>query len=1051
MHHSRWMLCLMLVTAAFVWGQRPGALTGKITDSKGAGMPGAVIVITETATGSSQRVVTEADGTFTVAELPAGSYRMEVEAQGTKRTGRQNVEIVTGSPSNVEIVFDEGSVGMSGGQTGTVEIRAMSPTVQTDSAEVSRQYGTRVVRSLPIMDRQAQELIGLMPGITPPTYTQDRILDPQRVRTFNVNGQPDFANVTVQDGAYATEAYTNNASRVQPVESIQSLNIRTSNYNAEYGFSGGSWTNTVTRPGTNGFHGSLFAFNSNSFFATRNPVNAPGNPSPRFNNNQFGGTAGGAIIPNRLFLFGSYDGALRRGNETMFATVPTQALRAGNFTGLGGTIYNPLTGNATTGVGRMPFNNGMIGASQINPTSAAILNALPLPNQPGLTNNLVGNVRQIEDNHRIDGKIDHRFSDRTYGFFRYGFTHADVERGSLLGPLGDAARSGMRNHSAVAAVSTNVSNTLLGEFRLGYHRYRNAITPVFGLDSQFGQQLAAGGFTGGLPQININGFSAIGQNFAPKSTNDTWNPATNWILHTGMHRLKFGAEAHVIRATGFDAGQFSPLGTFTFGAGPTFSPVGTPSQFNTSLNSFASFLLGAPTQAGVANFTTTPTWQQTRYAGYITDTVNLWQRLYLELGVRYDFYTAYEPRFGSYGVFNNVQNTFGFNNNVDYDYNNFAPRVGLAFRPVDRLVFRAGYGMHYFPTPISLSPINLPALGAQAGLTGGYGSVAFRNPAVPSNGAGSDAAGNFPYNVGTDINVKTPLVHTYSAMIQGDLGNGFLMDVGYVGTMGRFLPYRSVYAAQPGSGLAGLPLFSQGRTAATYGYNNGANNNYNSLQVNLTKRMASGLAFAGAYTWSRAMDTGSDLVNPFDRNANYARADYDRRHILAVSHVWNLPFGAGSPYANTGAAAHILGNWELNGVLRWATGTPYYVTADPLFCACPGLAGVPANFTGTGNLNGASSFDPSNFATAGAGQFGSLGRNSFSGPDMFTYNLSLFRNFPIRENVKLEFRGEAYNLTNSTNLVNPVSNLFSPGFGQSFRTFNGMGGRTFQVAGRLLF
>lgn len=125
---------------------------------------------------------------------------------------------------------------------------------------------------------------------------------------------------------------------------------------------------------------------------------------------------------------------------------------------------------------------------------------------------------------------------------------------------------------------------------------------MFGLDSDFGQQTANSGL-GGLPQININGFSSIGQNFAPKSTNDTWNPATNWILHTGMHRLKFGAEAHVVRATGFDPGLFSPLGTFTFGAGPTFSPTGTTSQFlNTSLNSFASFLLGAPTQAGVANF-----------------------------------------------------------------------------------------------------------------------------------------------------------------------------------------------------------------------------------------------------------------------------------------------------------------------------------------------------------------------------------------------------------------------------------------------------------------
>ena len=201
-----------------------------------------------------------------------------------------------------------------------------------DSAEVSRSYGTRTIRSLPVLDRQAQELIWMMPGITPPTVSDDRILDPHRTRTFNVNGQPSFANIDHIDGSQNTEAVTRQVSRMTPNEAIEALSIRTSNYNAEYGFSGGSWSNVSTRPGTNAVHGSLFGFNTKSFFATRNPLNPTGNPDPRFNINQFGGTLGGPIAKDKMFFFLSYDAYLRRGNELRFATVPSDALLAGNFT-----------------------------------------------------------------------------------------------------------------------------------------------------------------------------------------------------------------------------------------------------------------------------------------------------------------------------------------------------------------------------------------------------------------------------------------------------------------------------------------------------------------------------------------------------------------------------------------------------------------------------------------------------------------------------------------------------------------------------------------------
>src|SRR5262249_18306655 len=159
----------------------------------------------------------------------------------------------------------------------------------------------------------------------------DHVIDPQRSRMFNVNGQPAWANIDHQDAGYNTESVTRQVSRIEPNEAIEALQVRTSNYNAEYGFAGGSWSNTLTRPGTNAVPGSIFEFNTNNYFATRNPLNPGNNPDARFNINQFGATVGGPVMRDRMFFFLSYEGDLRRGNALRFASVPTANLAAATF------------------------------------------------------------------------------------------------------------------------------------------------------------------------------------------------------------------------------------------------------------------------------------------------------------------------------------------------------------------------------------------------------------------------------------------------------------------------------------------------------------------------------------------------------------------------------------------------------------------------------------------------------------------------------------------------------------------------------------------------
>jgi hypothetical protein len=311
-------------------------------------------------------------------------------------------------------------------------------------------------------------------------------------------------------------------------------------------------------------------------------------------------------------------------------------------------------------------------------------------------------------------------------------------------------------------------------------------------------------------------------------------------------------------------------------------------------------------------------------------------------------------------------------------------------------------------------------------------------------------ASNLPASI-INRDLRTPFVHTYNLQVQQDFYNGTLLSVGYVGSLGRQLPYSyELNAAAPGAGNAGLPFAAFGRTASTLAYTSGAHNNYNSLQASLTKRFSQGLAFTGAYTWSKALGYTTDngmLLNPFNFRANYGPLDYDRQHVLSISHLWELPFGRrGSHLAST-----LLGGWQLNGIFSWQTGTPLTITADPVSCACPGNT-VLASVNGAVPFGTGTSYLTSNgFSAPAAGQFGNLGRGAVRGPDTWNYNMSLFKSFRVRDRFNLELRGEAYNLTNTPHYANPVTNIGSPAFGQITSMTTGAFGRQLNVGARILF
>jgi len=316
-------------------------------------------------------------------------------------------------------------------------------------------------------------------------------------------------------------------------------------------------------------------------------------------------------------------------------------------------------------------------------------------------------------------------------------------------------------------------------------------------------------------------------------------------------------------------------------------------------------------------------------------------------------------------------------------------------------------------------------------------------------------------NVLQNGTATTPYTQQFNAQIQQEFVDGIVLGLGYQGVLGRQLPYSyQMNQGLPGTGLAGLPLISTGRTASTTAYASGLTSNYNALQVNLTKRMGHGFQFQGAYTWSKTLgytNNNGSLLNPFNRGANYGLADTDRRHMLTIAHVWDLPFGTGTQHMNHGIVGQILGNWAINGVFTWASGAPFSVFADPLFAGGPNgtvLANVNGQVqtTDVRSLNG-SFFGGSFFAPPAAGTFSNQSRNSFRAPGFKNYNFSLFKTFAFMERFKLELRGEAFNLTNSPHYTNLQTNLNSGGFGTFSSLGNGLDtlGRQVDVAIRLMF
>jgi len=488
-------------------------------------------------------------------------------------------------------------------------------------------------------------------------------------------------------------------------------------------------------------------------------------------------------------------------------------------------------------------------------------------------------------------------------------------------------------------------------------------------------------------------------------------------------------------------------------------------------------MLGDADLTGRSYVVTTPTDLMTQFFSFFSDAWQATSKLTLNLGLRHEAYIPTHPRHAgggsNYDPFTDTLLIAGLggvplNTGVKMDWKNFAPRFGLSYRLDKKTVIRTGYGTSNYLGRFGFSggtiATQFPAvLHTQVGVANDYrvdGTLdsipAIASQPVPSNGRLTPAPNQPLFSIPLDN--LTPFVHSYNFTIQRQITYDFTIDAGYVGSLGRRLPYQqALNAAQPGTGAAGLALFRAfGRTATTTLRANGVNNNYNSLQANAIKRFSHGLSLTVAYTFSKTLGVGDDegraFTNQLDFKKNYGPQSYDRTHMLVMSHIYELPFGSGKKFLSQSPLRFFVGGWQVNGILRSATGTPFSALADATPCNCPGNGNYADAVAPVRIIGGAGPqqrwFDTSAFVQPGANRFGTAGRNTIRGPGLINYDFSAFRNFRVREGVRIEFRSEFYNLTNTPHFNNPVNSFNAGNFGQVTSSY---GEREIQFALRLIF
>ncbi len=1049
----------LLLWSAAVYGQAVrGGLVGTISDTSGAAIPAAKIVITETSTGVSRSTETNASGVYVFADLPGGAYRVTVEHPGFSRAVRDGVDVLVNSTVRVDVALQLGGI------TETVNVVADIATLQTDRADTGRQLAQQQVSDLPLgYNRNFQSLLNLVPGASRAFRPHSEFYNSQDSLSTRVDGQARMANNIQFEGVDNNRRNNLLTGLIPPNEALETVDVTTSNYEAELGRAGGAVVNVILKSGSNEFHGSAYELNRVSRLAARNFFATSKAPTVY---NMLGATLGGPIRKNRTFFFLDYQGIRDRRGDVFFVTIPTPDFRTGNFGAGPTTIYDPNTGDSS-GRGRTPFLGNTIPGNRISPVAQRILALVPAPLLPGFGNNYQQSTVRSKGTDDFDIKVDHQASGNDRLSARYSFQRYNIADPPLFGLAGGGGKSfagtGLQRLQSSGINYTHIfSPTLISEARVGFMRLRNdAVNPD--LDTRASDQIGIPGVNicsicGGLATVNINGYSApmVGYSASlPWQVAETnFNIVDTWTKTLGNHTIKWGVDIRRVRDDLLQIDTFGARGFFTFNPGPTALNGGPTPGF---ANAFASLLLDLPNQTGRQLPVIFTGLRQTSLFTYAQDKWQVRPKLTLDIGLRWEYWPPATPaRPGGFSNYDPATNSLiiaGVGNNPSNMgrktfYRDFAPRFGLAYRLSPKTVLRGGYGITYIPYSNDKYAYNLPARQYwQYDALNSYnaaGSMAAGFPTPPVVPIPADGiVRNAPVNayIVVPLDYHEAYVQSWNLAIQRALPKQFTFEAAYVGNHGvRINCNPNINAGLvPGAGAAGQPLYQKfGTTANVSLYYAPCGSNYHSLQMKFDRRFAGNFTMTTAYTFSKSMDQMSQdngiLPNLIYTRLNYARSDNDITHVFVQSYVAPLPFGKNRRWFHDGAGKSLLGGWQLNGVVTAQGGLPLNFTYNATTLNAPGNVNRPSINGPIKTLGGLGSgaywFDVSNFSAPAAATFGNLGRNILSGPDLVNVDFSVFRKFALTERFELEFRFESLNFFNTPHFDRPITDLTTPNFGR---------------------
>jgi hypothetical protein len=935
--------------------------------------------------------------------------------------------------------------------------------LQTESAALGNVRTENEIQNLPLNGRNFVQLIHLVPGVnsagggTVYTYTGS---NRQGIQGASVNGARPTNNNFLFDGIQSMDTDQNVLAFLPNVEAIQEFKVQTNSMDAQFGRNGGGTINLVIKSGTNDFHASAFEFLRNSALDAKNFFD-PAGPITPFRMNQFGFTVGGPVqIPklykgrDRTFFFGGYQGRYIRQAQTFVNTVPTPEFKQGDFSASPLRIFDPATtrqnpANPSQFL-RDPYPGNRIPSSAFNRTSRNLIGLYPDPTRAGIVNNYLFTPTLSNNTDQGDIRVDHHLRSGDQFFARYSISDTYVIQPGLLPAPAIGACCGRpgwtytRGSQVVLGYTKVLKPNLTYEFRGGFTRLAVNVQG-FTQDRPLAQELGIPGINvernfWGLPQITISSFTGLGEmDFVPfLKYHNNYQYIHSVVYNRGAHTFKFGFD--MARRQGNYLSPGGPLGLFNFTSQYTQNTV---SAAGTGI-AMADFLLGSYTNARID---IQPMVGQRRWelGTYVQDDWKLTSRVSLNLGLRWEVVTPWvevADRQSNFvlalgNVFPVRSNEFPNRGITNLEFNNFAPRVGIAYRVTNKTVIRTAYGVFYsFPgvatgrLPSQAPPYagNIPINNNQFN----YDTARRISDGFPADRpARFDPTGrNFKYWVPND---NESYIQQWNFNIQREFWSS-LLSVAYVGTKGNKLyVFPNINQARPGSAAVALrrpfPNLADGDGLARM-----ANSQYHSLQVSFNRRMTKGFSLLGAYTYAHSIDDSSNDAgggpqNVLNMRAERGNSDFDIRHRLVFSTLWEMPFGQNL----NGVAGVLFKGWQMNAITTFQTGMPFTPSSAQNTLGS-GVGGQRPDRLRDGTLPSSQRsisrwFDPAAFATPAPFTFGNSPRNPLFGPGTKQIDYSLVKNFQFLvadRKTALQFRAEAFNLFNTPQFNQPNASIGSP-------------------------